>query len=256
MFVYQSDMNLDNECCIALVFLHSPLFRALESRPPWDRTRFGLEEWNTQSEAAVSGHYLHTISLTFRGVKSEFETPKGFSGTILPAFSLRAYLSWRLHVGDLRVGTLLAKSLLLGRNGDRNLDKCLMKVKALNRFCRRNGNGVPYQTRTFLDRLFLFASASSDDQETIVDKVYQRLESRDDKDRNLSTLETKYDKDRNLSTLETKYFNRDGPFMRALKAMIDKPSIQRQAHKKQKKKARWSGFMGRLQGDSSGGKKS
>lgn len=162
-------------CCIAVVFLHRPFYRALESRPPYVATRFSLEDWQTQSDAAVSFHYLHTLSLTFRGVNAGFETPKGITGTILPAFSVRAYVSWRLHYGDLRVGTLLAKALLLGERGNRVLDKPLMRLKTWNEFCRRHGEDAAYRAITFLDRLFFYISTSRDDEETIVNEVYSRL---------------------------------------------------------------------------------
>eukprot|EP00986_Skeletonema_menzelii_P021001 scaffold32894_cov154-Skeletonema_menzelii.AAC.1 len=100
--------------------------------------------WQTQSDVAVSFHFLHTVSLTFLGEKTGFETPKQVAGTILPAFILRVFVSWRLHYGDLRVGTLLSKALLLGKNGNQVLDTTLMRVKALNKFCRRHGEEASY----------------------------------------------------------------------------------------------------------------
>lgn len=227
MFAYQSRIEASGSCCIALVFLHSPIHLALESRPPHITTQFSLEQWQTQSDVAVSFHFLHTVSLTFRGEKTGFETPKEIAGTILPAFILRVFVSWRLHFGDLRVGTLLAKALLLGKNGNHVLDSSLMRVKALNKFCRRHDEEASYTVKSFLDRLLYYISASSDDEETIVNEVYTRLVSK-------NSGKTR-DIDSDYMRLKDDYFKDQSEFIIALKAKIDEPSTKDAQKKKRRR---------------------
>ena len=64
---------------------------------------------------------------------------------------------------------IASKSTSSWQEWQSSLASRLMKVNALNRFCRKHGELTPYATRSFLDRLY---SASSEDQETIVNEVY------------------------------------------------------------------------------------
>ena len=236
VYAYQSPIDKSIDCCIALVFLHHPVHLALESRPPWISTSFGLKRWKTQSQAAESFHWLQTLNLTFLGVMDDFVTPKDVSGTILTPFALRVYVSKRLHVGDLRVGTLLAKALLLGRNSSHVLDKSLMRRKALNTFCRKYGEERTYTAHSFLDRLIFFISASSNDQDTIVNEVYDRMQRQNNNER------TGFDD--HLKKLREEYFSdQNQPFINALTAKRDSGTIQSQRERGEKRK---SGFVDAL----------
>ena len=213
VFAYQS-LTRTTDCCIGLLFLHSPLYRALESRSPWARTSFGLEERQTFSETAVTTHWLHTIIMTFCRQTSDFATPKGMTESILPAHALHVYITERLHVGDLRVATTKGKALLLGKKSKGLLNKSFMRVKCLNRFCRTHGRRATYCTHSLPDRLFRHISASGKDMDGTVNDVYQKL--LDVSQEAPSENKRKKAIDKYVRKLETKYFQAQSSFMTAL----------------------------------------
>ena len=201
-FVYQSPPTDDkDECCIAMIQLHGPLHLALDSRPPWDDFKFGKEQYQQHSDTAVTFHWLHTTSLTFRGVnKNGFETPKQMVGTILPAFALRMFERQRLHLGDTRVATWFGKTLLLGKNSGSGLEY----KKCLNRYCRKVKDPATWGSNTLLDRIInrISYSNTATEDSILAESIYEML-------RSVYTGKTVHDRDGidgKMNELRQKYF--------------------------------------------------
>jgi hypothetical protein len=199
-FVYQSLPTDDkNECCVAMIQLHGPLHLALDSRPPWDDYKFGQKQYQQHSDSAVSFHWLHTTSLTFRGVNQNgFETPKQMVGTILSAFALRMFEIRRLHV-DSQVATWFGKTLLLGKNSGSGLE-----YKCLNRYCRDNKDTATWGSKSLLDRIInrISYSNTATEDSILAESIYGML-------RSLYPTKTERDRDKidtRLNDLREKYF--------------------------------------------------
>jgi hypothetical protein len=200
-FVYQSPPTDDkDDCCVAMILLHGPIHLALDSRPPWDDFKFGQEQYQQHSDTAVSFHWLHTTSLTFRGVNQNgFETPKEMVGTILSAFALRMFELTRLHLGDSRVATWFGKTLLLGKNSGSSLE-----YKCLNRYCRDNKDPATWGSKSLLDRIInrISYSNTATEDSILAESIYKML-------RSLYTtkkLEDRNKIDARLNDLREKYF--------------------------------------------------
>jgi hypothetical protein len=182
-----------------------------------DQTSFGLEDRQTFSETAVTGHWLHTIIMTFCRQMRDFATPKGMTESILPPHALHVFVSERLHVGDLRVPTLKGKALLLGKKSKGLLNVSFMKVKCLNTFCYDNGRLATYSNQhTLTERLFRRISASSKDMDGIVNDIYQKLLTVTE---NMERHGRHHRKDaivRYVHDLETNYFKAQSQLMVAL----------------------------------------
>lgn len=221
-YVYQSPPNDKDECCIAMIHLHSPLHRVLEARPPWDDYKFGQKQYQQHSDAAVTFHWLHTTSLTFRGVnKNGFETPKEMIGTILPAFALRMFELNRLHLGDSRVATWFGKTLLLGKNSGSSLEY----KKCVNRFCRKHGDTATWYSNSLyiriMNRISQAGPGSVMTDDDIAESVYEMLmKEKREEERKIYQI---------LDILSRKYFKDESSIMAAIFGMHDKtwnPVIQ------------------------------
>ena len=233
-FMYQSPPTDDkDECCVAMIHLHGPLHLALDSRPPWDNFKFGQKQYQQHSDAAVTFHWLHTTSLTFRGVnKNGFETPKRMVGTILPAFALRMFELKRLHLGDSRVATWFAKTLLLGKNSGSSLEY----KKCVNRFCRKHGDTATWYSNSLYDRIMNRISQAGPGSEMtdddIAESVYEMLMKEKREESKIIPI---------LDALKRKYFKGGSSLMTAIFNMHDKtwnPIIQGKKDAEERKAAK------------------
>ena len=139
VYIYENE-----DCQKSLIFLHHPLYRALESHSLTRISRFSHDEKTKQVEASVVHLWLQSVELTFQDPERVFYPLTGMTETMLPACMFRLFLYERAH-WESRVCTAFGKYLVqLGLDPESNyLDGDFLNYVHRNQFLRERGMKGP-----------------------------------------------------------------------------------------------------------------